>query len=350
MHRNSLVEMSGRAMHQAVRMKLGGGMKINDNPMMQELDFGGMAQEGRKLVERIQGFGVSSVPLPPIVKKALAAAGGGGGGGGLRSVGPEAQAAGGGGGGGGGAGGGEEEAAEGIAVFIGGQRNHPVVIGVDDRRHRPMGMKPGESAQYDDAGQMTLIRRDGTYLLSTDNEDQDGKKPERMVSLRHVEKKKQERKPQVRQQSREEIAAMTFREKRAYVSALAQQAKDDQAKQDHKHEGETVNTELRVTKKKIEFRNGDEVVASHDKQSKKWDYKGKEFNVTSEDNANINPGKNTNINSPTTNINSATGVNITGPTSVNGSPVVTTEILLPRDVLIAALEQRIAALEARLGP
>ena len=127
--------------------------------------------------------------------------------------------------------------------------------------------------------------------------------------------------------------------------------------EDFKHEGETVNLELRVTKKKVEYRNGDEVVAEHDKASKKWDYKGKQFDVTSSDDANIKPGKNTNINpgqhtnitSPTVAINGATGVAISGPTSVNGNPVATTEMFIPRDVVIAALEQRIAALEARLG-
>jgi phage gp45-like len=334
MHRNSLMDVSGRSMLQAVRMKLGSGMKINDNPMMQELDFGGMISEGRKLVERIQGFGNSSVPLPPIVKKALAAAGGGG-----KSV--EGLAAGGGGGGaGGGAGGGEEEAAEGIAVFLGGQRNHPVVIGVDDRRHRPMGMKPGESAQYDDAGQMTLIRRNGTYLLATDSEDQDGNTPERMGSLRHVDKDKQERKPQVAQKSRFQIQAMSFREKRAYVAALAQQAQDDQAKQDYKHEGKTVNTEVRVTKKKIEFYNGDQQVGEHDKQSQKWNMKGKEFNAT--------PSDASNINSKQVNINGSTGIAMSGPTTINGSPAMTVATLQSTEV-IAALEARIAALEARLA-
>jgi phage gp45-like len=331
MHRNSLVEMSGRAMHQAVRMKLGSGMKINDNPMMQELDFGGMISEGRKLVERIQGFGNSSVPLPPIVKKALAAAGGGG-----KAV--EAQAAGGGGGGGGGAGGGEEEAAEGIAVFIGGQRNHPVVIGVDDRRHRPMGMKPGESAQYDDAGQMTLIRRNGTYLLSTDTEDQDGNKPERMVSLRHVEKDKQERKPQVPQKSSLQIRAMTFGEKRHYVAALAQQAKDDQAKQDYKHEGKTVNTEVRMTKKKIEFYNGETQVGEHDKQSQKWNMKGKEFNAS--------PSDGTHINTKNVTINGSSGIAVNGPTTINGSPASTLATLAPTLQTVEALLARVAALEA----
>jgi phage gp45-like len=344
MQRNSLVDVSGRSMLQAVRMKLGSGMKINDNPMMQELDFGGMISEGRKLVERIQGFGNTSVPLPPIAKKALAAAGGGAQG----KSGPQAGtfAAGGGGGGGGGAGGGEagggqEEAPEGIAVFLGGQRNHPVVVGVDDRRHRPMGMKPGESAQYDDIGQMTLLRRNGTYLLSTDSEDQDGKKEERMVSLRHVEKKKQERKPQVPQKSRFQLQAMSVRERKVYAQQLAQQAKDDQAKQDHKHEGDTVNTELRVTKKKIEFRNGDEVVADHEKSSNKWNFKGKEHHVTSSD-------KHT-VTSQQVGINGST-VGINGAVSVNGSPVATTATLAPHFHLVAALVARIEALEARLGP
>ena len=96
--------------------------------------------------------------------------------------------------------------------------------------------------------------------------------------------------------------------------------------------------ELRVNKKKVEFRNGDEVVAAHDKQSKKWDYKGKEFNVTSEDNANIKPGKNTNITSPTVGINGADGVGITGPTTVNGNPVATTDMFIARDAVILALE------------
>ena len=332
MNRNTLMEMSGRVMHQAVRMTLD---KAIDNPMMQEMNFGGMFGDARKLVERVQAFGFSSVPLPPIVKKAMAAAGG------WRQVAvtlPEmalrSSDEGGGGADAGGGGGGEQ--AEGIALFLGGQRNHPTVIQVDDRRHRPMGLKPGENAQYDDAQQMTLMRRNGLYLLSNDNEDGEGKKAERMVSLRHVEKKKQ---------------------KRGQVGQAGERPQGQQAQgEDFKHEGETVNLELRVTKKKVEYRNGDEVVAEHDKQSKKWDYKGKQFDVTSSDDANIKPGKtpnqpgqHTNITSPTVNINGSTGVAISGPTSVNGNPVATTEMFIPRDAVIAALEQRIAALgsEAR---
>ena len=74
-----------------------------------------------------------------------------------------------------------------------GQRNHPVCIGIDDRRHRPMGLKPGENAQYDDIGQMTLLRRDATHVLSLDSQDENGNQVTRYVSIRHVEKQKQQR-------------------------------------------------------------------------------------------------------------------------------------------------------------
>jgi phage gp45-like len=336
-NRNSLQELSGRTMHHAVRLAMQG--KAMDNPMWQELNFGGFLGDAKQFVERVQAFGLTSVPLPPIVKKAMAAAGGGKGKSGL-----EAHADGGGGAGGGGGDGGagaQPEAPEGIALFMGGARDHPVVIAVDDRRHRPMGMKPGETAQYDDIQQMTLMRRDGLYLLSNDNEDSEGKKAERFVSLRHVEKGKQERKPQVKQQSRHQIALMSFREKRGYVRALAQQAKDDQTKENFKHEGDTVNTELRVTKKKIEFRNGETVKAEHDKQSDKWDFKGKEHHVTSSD-------KHT-VTTKQVAINGSTGIGLTGPTTVNGSPVATTATLSDTFVIIAELQARVAALEARLG-
>ena len=61
MHRNSLIETAGRVFHQAVRMTMN---KANDNPMMQEMSFDGMMQEGRKIVERIQAFGMTTMPMP----------------------------------------------------------------------------------------------------------------------------------------------------------------------------------------------------------------------------------------------------------------------------------------------
>jgi hypothetical protein len=247
MNRNSLTEMSGRIMHMAARVTLNVG---DDLKMMQEMFIDGMNSDMRKAVERIQSFGFSSVPLP-------------------RDE-PEKQQP--------GSIGGIEQpkgpAAEGIALFLGGQRNHPVIIGIDDRRHRPMGMKPGENAQYDDQGQMTLLRRAGLFLLSLDDDGQGtapggkmlrdangrltGKsQPQtRMVSLRHVKKTAQAR-PGVgtkggrRMTERQRVAA-------------------DLNNAAYKHEGETVNTEVRCTASKVEIYSGDTVVGTYDKAANTW--------------------------------------------------------------------------------
>jgi hypothetical protein len=275
MHRNSLEDMAGRAMHHAVRLTMN---KANDNPMMQELSFDGMVKEGRKIVERLQAFGMSTMPLPRDDDK-----GGGGGGGG-----------------GGGEGNQKGPAAEGIALFLGGMRNHPVVIGVDDRRHRPMGMKPGESFQYDHQGQGTLIRKDATYIMSLDDDgegqapggkmlrDADGRetgkseKQERFVSLRHVVKKKQDR----------EKGGSPEANLKTWIDAgwdYHRASPDERAEkasapnhEDYKHEGDEVNTEVRATKNRIEFRCGDEVVGYYDKEKKRWSFTG-EMRLGSDD-------------------------------------------------------------------
>src|SRR5580765_3628644 len=110
MNRNSLLEMSGRVMHMVQRFTLNQG---NDNPMMQTLHVDGMNSEFRKGVERMQHFGFTSVPLPRDQQQQGQQGAGGTGGDGEANKGP---------------------AAEGIALFPGGQRNHPVIIAVDDRR------------------------------------------------------------------------------------------------------------------------------------------------------------------------------------------------------------------------
>jgi len=269
MNRNSLMEISGRAMHTVQRMTLN---KPSDDPMMQELDFDGMNSEGRQKVERVQAFGYTATPLPRDEDEQK---------GGLDQQPGKSE------GGGGGVGGDGEKpkgpAAEGIALYVGGQRNHPVVIALDDRRHRPMGLKPGESAQYDDIGQMTLLRRNGTFVLSLDSEEKPskadsgtkpgqhaeapkGKMVERMVSIRHVEKKKQER--QQSKPSGDQGGGV-----KAGTQAAAGQSQSSSQK-DYKHEGETVNTEVRLTKNRIEFRVGDEVVGYYDKGAKRWSFTG----------------------------------------------------------------------------
>jgi phage gp45-like len=265
MNRNSLLEMSGRVMHMAMRFTLNKG---NDDPMMQELHLDGMNSDGRNKVERMQSFGFTSTPLPRDEEE--------------KKDGQQQQS--------GGQSNGTESpkgpAAEGICLFLGGQRNHPVCIGIDDRRHRPMGLKAGENAQYDDQGQMTLLRRTGLYLLSMDDDgegsapgavmlrDAEGRltgksqKQERMVSLRHVTKKKQQR-GQVGKGDGNSGS-------QAAVQALADGAgAQTQSKSDYKHEGDSVNTEVRCTKSRIEFRCGDKVVGYYDAQSDKWYFTGK---------------------------------------------------------------------------
>jgi hypothetical protein len=338
MNRNTLMEMSGRAMHMFQRLTLNKG---NDNPMMQELNFDGMNSEGRNLVERVQSFGMSTVPLP---RDEQGGSGGGGGGGGT----------------GGNGAGMLGKAAEGIAVFLGGQRNHPVVLGIDDRRHRPMGLKPGESFQYDHQGQGTLVRLAATYLLSLDDDgngqapggkmlrDADGRetgkseKKERFVSLRHVNKKKQDRSsggtPQQNLQTWKDagydVAAMSALERASAASSPNRES--------YKHEGDSVNHEVRVTKGRIEFRSGDSVVGYYDGGSKKWSFTG-EMRLGSDD-----------ANHPVYGVNG--GVGMTTTTSGSGAVLVkapqpgppTSQDIHPLEAEIAALRERIAALEARM--
>lgn len=271
MHRNSLTDMAGRAMHHVVRLTMN---KANDNPMMQELSFDGMVKEGRKIVERLQSFGMTSMPMPRDDQQ------GGGGGGESNMKGP---------------------AAEGIAVFLGGMRNHPVIIGMDDRRHRPMGLKAGESAQYDHQGQMTLIRKNGMFMLSLDDEgegqqpgavmlcDAEGRatgkseKQERMVSLRHVTKKKQDREkggsPEKNLQTWIDAGWDYFR---ASPDERAEKARAPNH-EDYKHEGEEVNTEVRSTKNKIEIFDKDQVVAVYDRQSGQWTFTAKKMTINCSD-------------------------------------------------------------------
>jgi phage gp45-like len=343
MNRNSLLEMSGRVMHMVQRFTLNQG---NDNPMMQLLDLDGMNSEFRKGVERFQHFGFSSVPLPRDQQQGQGQQGGGDtGGNGEQMKGP---------------------AAEGICLFPGGQRNHPVVIAVDDRRHRPMGLKPGENAQYDDIGQMTLLRRTGVFLLSLDDQQQSSssssardasggsssQSTERMVSLRHVEKKKQKRSGGGSGGSGSSGSSGAS----AGQHDASSGGSSGSGQQNYKHEGDTVNTELRVTKKKIDFRTGDNSVADHDKDAARWTFGGKEHVVSSTDKhtvqsqqVNINGTTSTVVAGKQVNINGTTGIALSGPTSVNGNPVATTAMFDARDRLIAELASRVSALEARMG-
>lgn len=155
------------------------------------------------------------------------------------------------------------ESSEGIMLYVNGSRAHPVCVSVDDRRVRPYGMKEGESALYacDGSGQMVYHRvrgdaNDGLYLVTLNDQEQskDGQQQERFLSLRHVEKKKQPRK------------------KKKAGGGAGQQADGGNggSSSDFKHEGDTVNTEVRISKQMIEFRDGDQSVGHYDKGKQRW--------------------------------------------------------------------------------
>ncbi len=131
------------------------------------------------------------------------------------------------------------KAAEGVILHVMGQYEHAIGM-FDDRRVRPYAMKPGETALYDASGtgQMTFFNDKGAYLVSVNNpsEEKNAEQKERFASIRHVDKQKQKR-----------------------------EIKKGDKVEEHKHEGETVNTEVRLYKDKIEFRIGDKVVAVIDK-------------------------------------------------------------------------------------
>ena len=109
---------------------------IDDSKMMQQMK-GSMMGEGRDGVESPQNYGFSSV-----VRGATK-----------------------------GSDGAIQDCAEGFMSYFGGNRSSNFCAVMDDRRYRPMGLKEGENAQYDDLGQMTLLRRAGLFLLSLDGPD-----------------------------------------------------------------------------------------------------------------------------------------------------------------------------------
>lgn len=143
------------------------------------------------------------------------------------------------------------KSAEAVVVYLNGSRDHPVAF-ISDRRVRPYKLKPGDTASYHSAGteQKMYISDQGAMLIANNNksEEKDSQEKERFASLRHVSGEKQKR----------------------------ELKKGDQVP-DHKHEGETVNCEVRCTKDRIEFRAGDEVFGFFDKNAKKWNFNGSDM-------------------------------------------------------------------------
>lgn len=295
--------------------------KIDDNHLMQEFAGSFMKGEARKAIEAPQNYGFTSC-----VRAA--------------TRGKDGQI---------------EECAEGFMSFLGGSRSFPICGLMDDRRYRPWSMKEGECAQYDDLGQMTLLRRTGLYLLSLDSADDSqssssgsttpatrdsggggGQTVARMVSVRHVEKQKQPR-PSGAQGAQ---------------GAAGSQQSGQQSGRDFKHEGETVNMEMRVTKSRIEFRSGDSVVGYYDKQSSKWVFIG-EVHLGKEDASHRVYGVQGGVGRTTESSGSgAVLVNCTQPgppTSDDMQPLSIEQQFAMTQQELAATQQRLAVIEERLA-
>jgi len=231
------------------------------------------------------------------------------------------------------------DSAEALMVYVGGSRSHPVAM-VDDRRVRPYGMKAGEGAHYapDGSEQMSYVNENGYYVVSLDGPAHGSKENKtRMASLRHVNKDMQTHKIQQAQQQGGSAAAVT--------------TDQQQQQQRYPHEGKSVNTEVRCTKDRIEFRAGDSVVGYFEASSKTWHMEGNVNTMNfSEKMVSTTPFMDDQVSSQH---NLETGA--TDPVMANsGGEILTNKVFVkgtvpsPPDMMLM-LEQKVAQLEARIA-
>jgi phage baseplate assembly protein V len=94
-------------------------MAVNDQGAIQTAQVQLLAEEVHDDAERIQEYGFTSVP---------------------------------------------KKGAEAVVTFVGGNRDHGLIIAVDDRRYRLKGLQSGEVAIYDDQGQKVHLTRAGIVV------------------------------------------------------------------------------------------------------------------------------------------------------------------------------------------
>jgi len=97
---------------------------VNDADGLQRSQVTLLAGEVRDNVERVQQYGISAVPLPGAAV---------------------------------------------LVVCVGGNRDHPVMIAVDDPRHRPTGLQPGDVCIYSyQSGHRILLKADRKIEIEGD--------------------------------------------------------------------------------------------------------------------------------------------------------------------------------------
>ncbi len=90
---------------------------VDDSKKLQVLQLGALADETLESAEHHQPYGFSAVPVP---------------------------------------------GAEAVVVFPGGDRSHPLVVAVSDRRYRPTGGVAGEVTLYNKFNARVILKADGT--------------------------------------------------------------------------------------------------------------------------------------------------------------------------------------------
>lgn len=95
--------------------------RVDDAKKIQEVQLDLLADETRSGLQRLQEYGFTSVPL---------------------------------------------DGGRAVALFVGGNRDHGIVIATDDARHRPSGMAAGDVAVYDSRGQTVTLTADGVTVTA----------------------------------------------------------------------------------------------------------------------------------------------------------------------------------------